>query len=195
MAQPREKVTRWLSEIDEVRSNLGLAPAKYGDATVLALIHVESSGDPCAHREDSQFWGLLQMGRLAGIDVGFEDLGRLTTRPLHGDGHHAIEAFMRYMERYKGRHDYQPSRIAALWKGGPGTAKTLYERLRKGDSWNAALQYAEENHRIGNLCEYVRRFTEAFQTYAIWLDDRETPFPRMCALPDEQPGRGQDGQD
>lgn len=189
MAQPRESVTHWRGVIDEIREELGLPAAKYSDCTILALIHVESHGDPWAHREDSQFWGMLQMGRMAGLDVGYTDLKKQTTRHLHGDAYEAVRGFLKYCERYHERHFYQPSRIAALWKGGPGTARTLRDRLTAGDTWSAALQYAEEEHRIGNLCEYVRRFTEAFQTYTIWLDDIDTPHPRQCLLPDRGPGR------
>ena len=184
MARPLKAVLAWQPVIKDVRNELELTPARYGDVTLLALIHVESAGDSGAHRDGSQFWGLLQMGRYAGIDVGFEDNGKATTQALHEDGPHAIEAFLRYMERYKARHHYQPSRIAALWKGGPGTAKTIYERLTAGDSWNQAIEYASNKHGIPRLAEYVRRFTEAFQAYTVYLDDQGTPFPRLCAHED-----------
>jgi hypothetical protein len=196
MAHVYEQVTRWLPVIEEVRQELDVTSAKYGDCTILSLIHVESRGDECAHRENSQFWGLLQMGTMAGLDVGCEPLGGYTTRHLHGDGRNAIRQFIRYQERYSARHSFQPTRIAALWKGGPGTLRAINEKLAKeAISWQDALKYAEEKHNIYNLVEYLRRFTEAFQAYAFYLDDVTAPYPRYCAEPTTKPGREPDGED
>ena len=196
MAHVYESVTRWLPTIEEVRHEFDVTAAKYGDCTLLALIHVESRGDEFAHRDDSQFWGLLQMGKMAGLDVGFEDLGRLTTRMLHGDGRNAIRQFIKYQERYEARHNYQPNRIAALWKGGPGTVRTINEKLASGHvSWTEALEYAQDHHNIYNLVEYLRRFTEAFQAYAYYLDDVGAPYPRYCAEDLPIPGREPDDED
>ena len=185
MARILRSVTNWLGAIDEVRQEQGVTAAKYGDATLLALIHVESAGNDTAHRDGSQFYGLLQMGTPAGVDVGITG----GTRELHGEGYASIRAFVQYMERYKDRHHYQPSRIAALWKGGPGTAKTLYQCLRDGDSWPDSLEYAAEKHRIPNLSEYVRRFTAAMTAYSIYIDDLEAPYPRHCPVVPEPDGR------
>lgn len=190
MAHVYEQVTRWLPTIEEVRQELDVTSAKYGDCTLLALIHVESRGDEYAHRDGSQFWGLLQMGTMAGLDVGFEDLGKYTTRMLHGDGRNAIRQFIRYQERYEARANYQPNRQAVLWKGGPGTLRTLNQKLAaEAISWGDALQATEDHHNIYNLVEYLRRFTEAFQAYAFYLEDVHAPYPRYCAEPMQPPGR------
>lgn len=189
MGRVLEQVTRWLPTIEDVRRDLGVTAARYGDATLLALIHVESAGNPDAHRDGSQYYGLLQMGEPAGKDVGFEDKDRETTAHLSGDGYAAIRAFIEYQERYNERTQWIPTRQAVLWKGGPGTAKTLRHRLQGGMSWADAIKHAEEHHRVVNLREYLRRFSEAFQSYAVWLDDRGVPFPRTTPEPNREPGR------
>lgn len=155
----------WITQIEGARVNVGVTAEQYPTPVLLALIEIESGGDPEAHRPGSQFYGLLQMGRMAGLDVGIDD-----TSTLHGEdgdpcSEDDIEAFLFLCERYADRHDYAPYRIAALWKGGAGTAKTIGEKMRRGVGFNDALAYAERQHSIPNLQEYVRRFRLALIRY------------------------------
>ncbi len=175
--RPHPDVTRWQPVLARCREAAGLSAARYSDATVLALIHVESLGDPEAHRPRSQFRGLLQMGRLAGIDAGLGDAG---TSKLHGDGEAAIAAFLRYQERYSDRHDWQPTWQAALWKGGPGTLRAARRMERAGQSTGASLRLAAQSLGVPNLVEYVDRFHAGLAVYGRWLDEQNAG-PALCA--------------
>lgn len=128
-------------------------PVDSFERVVLAIEQVESNGDPFAHRPGSQFWGPFQMGRLAALDVGISDASI-----LHGNRDLALWAFRRYVARYAKYHHYQPDLVAVLWKGGPGTAKTVQSLLDRGQPFASALQAAAAKHRIPNLAEYVSRF-------------------------------------
>jgi hypothetical protein len=129
-------VKKWTCDVKRICTD-------YKPATVLALIAVESAGNPSAHRPLSQFYGLLQMGKNAGIDAGFRDEGRHTTKALNGNGVLAIEKWHQYVERYRARHRDEPERIALLWKAGPGYLKFVNEETDAGASWDAALDSAE----------------------------------------------------
>jgi len=134
-------------------------------AVVLSIIHVESAGDPTAKRPGSQFHGLMQMGRAAGIDVGYRDMGKDTTRNLHGDGPAAIRAFAAYLSRYKEHAGDTPEGVALVWKGGPGYAKKVRALVASG-----MMPFDEAVEAIGDelgfsATEYIRRFRAALR---IW---------------------------
>jgi hypothetical protein len=109
------------------------------------------------------------MGRYAGIDVGFEDAGRWTTKKLSGDGRGAIAAFVDYVNRY-GKRVYSPDSVAILWKGGPGTAKHIIADVYEGTPFDQAVELAEsgelDNTPIPNLVEYLRRFRNFYEQYS-----------------------------
>jgi len=117
-----DKVARWADLVQRCIGLHGLE-AVLDRSVVLALIHVESNGNPQARRQGSQFCGLLQMGRAAGMDVGFTDAGRDTTAEFVGAPMWSIDSFLRYLRRYSDRHTWDPEHIAVLWKGGPGTLR------------------------------------------------------------------------
>lgn len=137
---------------------------------VLSLIHVESRGNPRARRVGSQFCGLLQMGRMAGIDVGMEDDGNDTTKPLLDNPIASIVAFVAYVERYRARlvdGNNRDRSIATLWKGGPGTANYI-KQLTENEhdlTFGECVSAAQAAKRIPNLREYLRRYDEAFAIY------------------------------
>lgn len=138
--------------------------------TVLALVEVESAGDEHARRPDSQFCGLLQMGRLAGIDVGYEVNGADTTVDLLGDGEKAIRMMLRYQTRYRSRTRGAGWAHAALWKGGPGTMRRVWEQIDKGRSVDEALLHAQKAVPLPALVEYVRRYHRALAKYEVNCD-------------------------
>jgi len=150
-----QKVSKWFCIAQSTCPN-------YDPNVVLALIAVESGGDPKAHRLLSQFHGLLQMGRGAGIDAGFADKGRHTTAVLNGNGALAIEKWHEYVERYRARHRDEPARIALLWKGGPGYLKTVNENHDAGAIWGDALNAADKKYGF-SAKEYLRRFDAFFE--------------------------------
>jgi hypothetical protein len=182
-----ERVSRWADEIEDVRERLGLGEDLYPIAVGLVLIDVESDGDPKAHRRGSQYYGMLQMGRLAGIDVGFADRGRKTTASLSGDPVRAIEMWLRYCVRYTDRLHYEDdraplwARFAVLWKGGAGTARRVRDYLAEhpAATLGDALEWIEFNPnprwRVPNLREYVRRSGRAWEVWSPWVRDHYQP--------------------
>lgn len=176
-----QSVARWRPIIHEVRELLGIRPDTYPDDVVLALIDVESDGDPEAEKFDgSQFHGLLQMGRYAGIDTGFEDDGADTTEALHGDGFAALQEFLEYQERYSVRHHHDPVRVALLWKAGPGTLARVNRLLvEEGLSFNDAIENAAAELGVPNALEYVERFRRERKKWARWLETQDEPA-KIC---------------
>jgi len=167
---PKRAVWAHMSTVDEVRLEKDIPFARMGDALFLAFIHIESDGDPAAHRPRSQYYGLLQMGTAASTDVGVVNKDNLV--PLT-----AVSSFVDYMHLYKKYHGWSPSRMAVCWKGGPGTCKKLGELTRKGVSLDAAiLQLERANPKLGRLAEYVRRFRVAHSNYTNWLDEGNSPY-------------------
>lgn len=153
------------SDVERWRPYVVASVPGYSDTAVLALIHVESAGDPDAHREGSQFHGLLQMGRLAGIDAGMADRGRDTTKPLQGNPVGALQRFFAYLERYYARHRRDPERIAVLWKAGPGTLSRVNALVDGGARFDAAVEQAARELGVPNALEYLERFRRAFPIY------------------------------
>lgn len=160
-----KRVAQWADEVRESLDEHGLGDVAGLEGVILTLIHIESGGNPSARKRHvvSEYYGLLQMGRLAGIDVGFADRGRRTTSALHGNGAMAIQKCAEYLARYRGRWDYSSEvplveRVAACWKGGPGTAR----RLRSSSKpWDESLRWLQTHPnsawRIPNLVQYVHR--------------------------------------
>lgn len=145
---------------------------------ILALIHVESKGDPCAHRARSQYHGLLQMGRLAGVDAGMRDRGTDTTAGLHCNERQSILAFFAYMDRWEDRHHWTPIRMAILWKGGPSAALLVEESLDEDAALHDALALAERRYGITGLVQYVDRYKTAVAVY----DDYESAQEEACPI-------------
>ncbi|MFW5966313.1 MAG: hypothetical protein ACOCV2_02290 [Persicimonas sp.] len=179
MSSPNDNVARWLPKICTVRESLCLSPLSYRADTLLALIDVESAGDPHAHRDGSQFWGLLQIADAYAQDAcDYLGIDPIPAAELDGDGEQSIRLTLGYMESYSDLHRYAPSRIAALHKGGAGTAAQVREELRDGSSLNRALEHVEEQYTDNNgrpyapnLTEYVERFRQARKRWARWLDE------------------------
>jgi hypothetical protein len=169
MSTTPDRVAQWHDEIEQALEEVGWTYDDYPVEHVLTLIHIESAGDPRARKRHvvSEFYGLLQMGRLAGIDVGLPDRGRRTASGLHGNGVLAIRLHVEYMRRYRARWDYDSEvpeieRVAAVWKGGPGTARRLRRAVEEdGRTWDEALRWIESHARsswrIPNLVQYVHR--------------------------------------
>lgn len=216
MTQINRDVARWRPAIHEIRALLELSAQDYPAPVILALIEVESGGDPHARRttevtvaRDSlqahrlvtaavgpitrtettlsaavgaQFCGLLQMGELAGLDVGFERRGFRgwdTTAQMLGDGRLALEAFLRYQQRYRSRHDGEPDRLALLWKAGPGTCSRVNALLADGVELDAAIRQAADTLGVPNALAYVRRFRDALRRWNAWVAQQD-PVPPVC---------------
>jgi hypothetical protein len=122
------------------------------------------------------------MGELAGLDVGFEQRGLFgwdTTAEFMGDGRLAIEMFVEYQERYSKRHCYQPSRIALLWKAGPGTVARVNELLGDGLTMSDAIDQAAKELGVPNALKYVKQFRKEREMWARWVATQDEP-PSTC---------------
>lgn len=202
-----QTVAQWADELQEVRQEMELGWDSYPIALGLAFISVESNGVPTARKfPASQFYGLLQMGRPAGMDVGFANKGRKTTEALHGDGLRAIQCWYQYMNRYRERWLYESDvglelRAAVLWKGGAGTARRIRDQVRSGamDFWQAVRwieTHPNKKVRISNLSAYLRRMQRAYPQWQEWVEkDYEevgvTPGPELAATASLPPWIGQ----
>lgn len=65
-----DQVARWRAQAEHARAQAGLSEQEVPIAALLAIIHVESLGQPDARREGSQYHGLTQVGWAAAIDGG-----------------------------------------------------------------------------------------------------------------------------
>jgi hypothetical protein len=187
---PLPAVIRWADAARAARDAAGLSPEDLPLSVILALVHVESAGDPTARRPGSQFHGLLQIGWSAAIDGGLvrdPRTGRAwppswtpsqaaawrreAARPAL-DPELALGAFCRIVARYRGRtlypHVTPLDGVAILWKGGAGTARTVQTAVQRGTPLSAALATAEAT--VPRLTLYVERARTARLRYRA-LDD------------------------
>jgi hypothetical protein len=65
-----DQVARWRAQAEHARAQAGLSEQEVPTEALLAIIHVESLGQPDAHREGAQYYGLTQVGWAAAIDGG-----------------------------------------------------------------------------------------------------------------------------
>lgn len=149
-----QKVLDHLPTIQKVTGN---DPSE--NATYLALIHIESSGDPFAVSKSGSFHGLLQIGVGYLQDAtDFAKKKRFHPRELVGDAERSIWAVMQYMGRYQQWHKWEPDLMALAHKAGAGTVRSVAEGRKTIDQitdWNTP--------------EYLRRFRRAYQAYLIEL--------------------------
>jgi hypothetical protein len=165
------KVARW--------SELAAQAAADSDVDVpvsvmLAIVQVESEGNPKARRPGAQYAGLTQVGR----DVAEETA---TSRELMWAGgeagaREALVAFARWVRRYAHLHGYDPTLIAIGWKGGPGTLKA-YKHKRTTRTTDRELEQWLDDDRWGTW-HYVRKFKAAL---SIWSapDPSKAPARRV----------------
>lgn len=176
-ARPRRwpatsKVSQWEDEveiaIDAARVQLDQIGRDELIGCMLAIVHVESGGDPALHRLGSQFYGLTQVGRAAGIDAGLPDKGRATAKVLHGDGQAALNALAKIIRRYSAYITDEAS-IAVMWKGGAGTAKRVHDMRKRGislhDACRAIEQHEDSRKRIPRLWLYCCEFAGALSVW------------------------------
>jgi len=163
-------VARWLPAIQRARQSVGVSAEQYPDDVLLAFIAVESNGNASARRtkkngDPSQYNGLLQIG----VDnAAF--LGRTNTefRGTEGfdeaAGQDSIEHFLKLQERSSRLHDYDPDRMAIVWKGGQGTAETFNKRQEAGVPSEDLVAFLD---RRWGTDGYVEEFRKA---RSVWID-------------------------
>ena len=163
------KVERWTDTVAFVQNDVGV---RIPTPIVLAIIQVESEGNPKAHRPGSQFYGLTQVGRDVAKETG-------TDRMVMGLGgvpgaREAIRAFYRWAHRYHRLHLWDPDRMALGWKGGVGTLKSYNALVRAGTPPDEIQDWLDKK-RWGTW-KYVRKFRAA---YSIWNADDPRSAPAV----------------
>ena len=184
-----DQVSRWRAHAERARAQAGLSEQEVPIAALLAIIHVESLGDPKAHREGAQYYGLTQVGWAAGIDGGIIEEPPARTRrwkktaaKVALDPDLALLALCRCIARYKSRVLYAGvtpiEGIAIMWKAGAGSSRVVQADLRAGKTLEQAL-IAREQSGIPNVREYIRRANAAYSLYERG-DERACP---ACGQP------------
>lgn len=176
-------VARWRPTIRRVRSELGLSEEVYSDELVLAIIHTESSGNPSARRTDkngnpAQYVGLLQVGESNAQEFNRRDQVNRSNEDFY-DPELSIRHFLRYADLYDNRHQNDPTKIAILWKAGPGALSSYnaYENSNPKPSqaelneWLKAYpSNVKPDKKPWGLDRYISDETSARQVWAQSLD-------------------------
>lgn len=163
MSGYNSNVGRWLNDVERLVPNCD-------PAVVLALIAVESAGNPEAHRPGSQFYGLLQIGRPVAMKTGARDRGRNTASMHHGDAERSLRAFSAYLAFFAKWLQGDPELTAIMWKGGPRFAQrvkehdgTIEEAIEEVTAFYANL---DPPVHIPNVQEYLDRFRGHYAVYS-----------------------------
>lgn len=176
-----KNVWRWREIVLCVLRDIGVAD-KYGVVTIMALIHVESAGDPYARRANKVYNGLTQCYQ-GYVDEACKEanIPSFPATDLHGDGYLAIWTMIQVFERYARHHEYAAARLAILHKGGPGTLVRLVSLENHGHStksaaenisktWRYPLDYRKVEKRgklkLPRLGKYLYRWTKFFEIYS-----------------------------
>lgn len=186
-------VLRWADSARVARSLAGLTAQELPTSVILAIVHVESAGDPSARRPRSQYHGLTQVGWAAAVDAdlvrqpeglsgtALADWRRDAAAPaLHPDT--ALAALCKIVARYKSRTLYDGvtpiEGVAILWKGGAGTARRVQGSVRAGTRLEQAM--LAEEAKIPSLREYVRRARAAQIAYSAALASEDEGDDDVC---------------
>lgn len=140
-------VLGWLGELNVIEN--------VEDRDMLAIIHIESTGDPYAKRHGSQYYGLLQVSD-AYMQDALEYAGKEIVRAevLHGDGAKSLRVFRWYMHRYSHLHEWKPELVALIHKCGPGGLAEILEGVENGLTMEESIKL---NDTPGAL-DYLKKF-------------------------------------
>lgn len=195
------RVTRWADVLEQARDDIGAH--KLPLAVLLALVATESSGDDYA--DNGTFRGLLQIANpyledaRAWIAKHRPEL--LHKIPEHKDdllGNARASALVvcAYMMRYASRHQWTPHRIAAIHKGGAGSARVVRNLIRSGHDEKSAIRWVSRNYRwtkgrrrgrlrLPKIYAYAygrRHFGGHIKRYLAWVSKERAPSAPMTAL-------------
>lgn len=124
--------------------------------TLVALIDVESDGDPNAVNPNGKYFGLLQMGAARAEEVGIED-----PRELLGDPDLAVLAWYESMQQAARWHQWIPALMALSWKGGNGTLRKFLRMVGEGTAASVALETVQPDH--WRIPEYMAEFARSYR--------------------------------
>ena len=130
--------------------------------TIISLIHIESTGDECAKRPGSRFYGLLQISNEYAQDA-FEYAGRevVEANTLMCEGRDSLKVFYWYMNRYEFLHGWNPEYVAMIHKMGPTGFQRAKDNMEDGVSFKQAI--IEEG--TPGAKEYLVRFRKYKRLY------------------------------
>jgi hypothetical protein len=169
-----KNVWAWREVIVCVLRDLGLE-GRYDVDDILALIHVESAGDPYARRRNSKYFGLTQCYQ-GYVDEACKQaqIPTFEASALHGDGYLAIWTMLNVFERYAYLHQHHGLRYAILHKGGPGCLNKLVGLVNKrgwtdaqaaqflSKHWRYSMDHPKPKKRgrlvLPRLWKYARRW-------------------------------------
>lgn len=195
-----DNVTRHAQDILDARKRLGLDYDQHPLEFYLALLEVESGGDVTLQDQDS-YIGPYQIGddylqdAREYAEKHYLGLSLPSSREaLRSDVYTSALVVMLHMERWEARHEWVLERMAALHKGGVGTAAQIKRKIKGGMSveraihWAAtAFRYGPKHKRAGQLIVprvylYVygvdphnkatkeRRFVQCLRDYTSWTE-------------------------
>lgn len=191
-----DQVARWSAQAEQARAKAGLTEQEVPTAALLAIIHVESLGQPDAHREGAQYYGLTQVGWAAAIDGGIisrEPYDRLrkaqhavtdeerarartalsrwkrTAAKVALDPDLALLALCRCIQRYKSRVLYDgvtPIEGIAIMWKAGAGSSRIVQADLRAGKSLEQALIAREKAGIPNVREYIRRANAAAKLYS-----------------------------
>lgn len=195
-----DAVTQHAPLILSARKALGLSEDHHPLEFYLAICEVESRGRTDLEDRDS-YIGPFQIGDAYLNDARqyaakhYPELSLPTSREaLRSDVYTSALVVMLHMEQWQARHGWNLERMAALHKGGVGTAKQITRKVNAGMSveraihWaSTAFRYSPGHKRAGQLIVprtylYVygtdphnsstreRRFIQCLRDYTRWVE-------------------------
>jgi len=147
------RVTRWAEIIERAIEDVGAVRLDLG--TMLAIVATESSGDAKVVNKYG-FVGLFQIGTPYLKDARawlkrhrpemLKEVPR-TKRGLIGKARASAIVTAAYMRKYEARHEWDPDRIAAIHKGGAGSAARLKRLMAEGKGKREAIRWIADHWR------------------------------------------------
>ena len=157
-------------------------------ATVLALIQIESRGNPAAHTPGTSFYGLLQMNT-GYLRTALPDRN-VKGADLIGDPTLALQAFASIHKISRRWHLNDPDLVGFGHKAGLGSLKR-YATIHapKGETIDQAIPaiveyYKKLGYNLPRVPEYLARFREAYAVWHLFL----TPSQEAAQHYDEMEG-------
>ncbi len=204
-----KRVIRWADAIEEAIEDVGAV--KLGLGTMLALVATESSGDPDVVNRFG-FVGLFQIGTpylkdaRSWLKKNRPELLKVvprTKRGLIGKPYASAVVTAAYLRKYASRHRWEPSRIAAIHKGGAGAARKIIELEEERDlSMRDAVRWVADNWRYSrgsrkgrlilgdSFYRYVydkRHFGGHLPDYEEWVRRRTVEEPDLPEIVNDEP--------
>lgn len=138
-------------------------------ATMLALIHLESTGETGTWSPSGNHAGILQIGQSYlddALDYAGRDADQITS--LLNNPAYSFLVFQWYMEKYAYVHNWEPQLIALTHKAGAPAALRVIRELRGG----VPLRKALETSGVPGALLYMERFETYREVYADFLLSR-----------------------